>query len=289
VFQSDVNPMFRSKFSEDIFNAKYRHTGCETWAKLADVLVEDVCGKQSGASKNPHHRQLLSDEEIQLLKGFIRNLKFIPGGRYLYYAGRTRRYWNNCLDGGTIIATRQGWRRLDSFREGEKAEVLSPVTGSYLPATMHCHGKQPVQKITFAPVRGRSLRRWTVTATRTHHWPLIDGSNTYDLRIGDVVPAGAANLPFWGPAFVHGLVFADGTLNHTRKDGTHVYQLRLCGEKAKHLGVILELDGTHRRQDAENGDPIVAIETKTDLKAIPCAWPKDADDTSAVSKLKLWV
>ncbi len=95
-FLSEVNPMFRSKFSEDIFNAKYRHTGCETWAKLADVLVDDVCGKLPETSKHPHNKQLIIDEEMQLLKTFIRDLKFIPGGRYLYYAGRTRKYFNNC-------------------------------------------------------------------------------------------------------------------------------------------------------------------------------------------------
>ena len=42
-FRSNENPMFRSKFSEDIFKHKYAHTGCETWSSLAAVLVEDVC------------------------------------------------------------------------------------------------------------------------------------------------------------------------------------------------------------------------------------------------------
>jgi ribonucleoside-diphosphate reductase alpha chain len=34
---------FRSVFSEDIFNMKYRHEGCETWPDLARTVVEDVC------------------------------------------------------------------------------------------------------------------------------------------------------------------------------------------------------------------------------------------------------
>ena len=110
-FQSEINPMFRSKFSEDIFVAKYQHTGCETWAKLADVLVEDVCGKLSEA-KGPHHKQLLSDDEMQSLKVFIRDLKFIPGGRYLYYAGRTRRFWNNCYLLRAEEDSREDWANL---------------------------------------------------------------------------------------------------------------------------------------------------------------------------------
>ena len=42
-WRSNRNPMFRSKFSEDIFNHKYAHEGCETWADLSSTLVEDVC------------------------------------------------------------------------------------------------------------------------------------------------------------------------------------------------------------------------------------------------------
>jgi len=42
-YKSNLNPMFRSKFSEDIFNHKYRHEGAETWSALAKTLVDDVC------------------------------------------------------------------------------------------------------------------------------------------------------------------------------------------------------------------------------------------------------
>ena len=38
-YKSNLNPMFRSKFSEDIFNHKYRHEGAETWSALAKTLV----------------------------------------------------------------------------------------------------------------------------------------------------------------------------------------------------------------------------------------------------------
>ena len=43
-FKSNLNPEFRSKFSEDIFNQKYRHEGAETWDALAKTLIDDVCG-----------------------------------------------------------------------------------------------------------------------------------------------------------------------------------------------------------------------------------------------------
>ena len=44
VYKSNLNPTFRSKFSEDIFNHKYRHTNAETWKELCTTLVEDVVG-----------------------------------------------------------------------------------------------------------------------------------------------------------------------------------------------------------------------------------------------------
>ena len=83
-FKSNENPMFRSKFSEDIFRQKYAHQGCQTWADLAKTLVHDVCG------------DLLSKDEVEELIEMITDLKFIPGGRYLYYAGRPNKFFNNC-------------------------------------------------------------------------------------------------------------------------------------------------------------------------------------------------
>jgi len=41
-YKYDLNPMFRSKFSEDIFNQKYKHQGAETVSELAGTVVNDV-------------------------------------------------------------------------------------------------------------------------------------------------------------------------------------------------------------------------------------------------------
>ena len=99
-FRSNENPMFRSKFSEDIFKHKYAHHGCETWASLASVLVEDVCSPQ------------LEQDEIDQLKEYITDLKFIPGGRYLYYAGRPNKFFNNCYLLKAEEDTREDWADL---------------------------------------------------------------------------------------------------------------------------------------------------------------------------------
>jgi ribonucleoside-diphosphate reductase alpha chain len=99
-FKSNLNPMFRSKFSEDIFNHKYRHEGAETWANLARTLVEDVCENH------------LSKDDKESLIQFITDMKFIPGGRYLYYAGRKNKFFNNCYLLKAEQDTRQDWADL---------------------------------------------------------------------------------------------------------------------------------------------------------------------------------
>lgn len=101
--------MFRSKFSEDIFNHKYRHDNAETWAALAHTLVEDVCVSpiQSGGTD-----LYFSKEDRQQLEEYIRDMKFIPGGRYLYYAGRLNKFFNNCYLLKAEEDTREDWANL---------------------------------------------------------------------------------------------------------------------------------------------------------------------------------
>src|ERR1700760_2207712 len=89
--------IFRSKFSEDIFNNKYRHEGCETWQDLANTMVEDVC------------REKMSSSEKEELKRIIGEFKFLPGGRYLYYAGRPYKAYNNCYLLRAEEDTREEW------------------------------------------------------------------------------------------------------------------------------------------------------------------------------------
>ena len=84
-WKSNINPMFRTQFSEDIFNQKYRHENASTWAELSRTLVEDVC-----------RDEMNYDEKDELIK-YITELKFVPGGRYLFYAGKKRKLFNTCF------------------------------------------------------------------------------------------------------------------------------------------------------------------------------------------------
>jgi len=100
IFKSNENPMFRSKFSEDIFRQKYAHEDCQTWTDLSRTLVRDVCG------------DLMTKDEQDLLIQYMTELKFIPGGRYLYYAGRTSKFFNNCYLLKAEEDTREDWANL---------------------------------------------------------------------------------------------------------------------------------------------------------------------------------
>lgn len=103
-FKSTKNPSFRSALSERIFETKYRHDGCETWADLVRTLVDDVCIVPDGPA--------MSKEERDQLKSYMRDMKFIPGGRYLYYAGRPVKFFNNCYLLRAEEDSREDWANL---------------------------------------------------------------------------------------------------------------------------------------------------------------------------------
>lgn len=94
---------FRSKLSQDIFNYKYRHAGAESWETLCDTLVEKVMGGSDEGTPQA------SKEDRDQLKKYMREMKFIPGGRYLYYANRPVRYYNNCYLLKAEEDTREDW------------------------------------------------------------------------------------------------------------------------------------------------------------------------------------
>lgn len=100
-----MKSIFRSKLSEDIFNYKYRHDGCETWEQLAFTLVDDV-------TNIPNRSAILSDDDVKELKRVIAEMKFLPGGRYLYYAGRPTKFFNNCYLLKAEEDTREDWATL---------------------------------------------------------------------------------------------------------------------------------------------------------------------------------
>lgn len=91
--------VFRSVLSETIFRNKYAHEGAETWEALSRTLVYDVC-------------EGMNIEDKEALVRYISEMKFIPGGRYLYYAGRPKKYFNNCYLLRSEEDSREDWADL---------------------------------------------------------------------------------------------------------------------------------------------------------------------------------
>ena len=77
-----IENRFKTPLAERTFRNKYAQGPNDSWDALAERLVEDVCGTQG--SKQPI---LMSDGDRKQLAQYIKEMKFIPGGRYLYYAG----------------------------------------------------------------------------------------------------------------------------------------------------------------------------------------------------------
>jgi ribonucleoside-diphosphate reductase alpha chain len=67
---------------------------------LANTLVEDVC------------QDRISKDIKDAIKREISSFRFIPGGRYLYYAGRPTKYFNNCYLLRAEEDSREDWATL---------------------------------------------------------------------------------------------------------------------------------------------------------------------------------
>jgi ribonucleoside-diphosphate reductase alpha chain len=96
----DVGKPFRTGFSQDIFNNKYKHETAETWQELSSTLIDDVCDSRINAEDKKRLIELHSQ------------MKFIAGGRYLYYAGRPHKFFNNCYLLKAEEDSREDWANL---------------------------------------------------------------------------------------------------------------------------------------------------------------------------------
>ena len=95
-----MEPVLNTKLSRDTFNRKYRHDGCETWEDLARTLTDQVVGDK------------VPKDTGDAIYEIIRDMEFLPGGRYLYYAGRSVKFFNNCYLLRAEEDTREDWANL---------------------------------------------------------------------------------------------------------------------------------------------------------------------------------
>jgi ribonucleotide reductase alpha subunit len=100
IVKLEVERPFRTRFSQDIFNSKYKHETAETWQELSSTLIDDVCDSRIESGDKRKLIELHSD------------MKFIAGGRYLYYAGRPHKFFNNCYLLKAEEDSREDWANL---------------------------------------------------------------------------------------------------------------------------------------------------------------------------------
>ena len=98
---------FKTSFANNIFRQKYAQGNNDTWDALAERLVEDVCGSRWGTVQ-----PLMSSGDRAQLADYIKRMLFLPGGRYLYYAGRPAKFYNNCYLLRSEEDTREDWAKL---------------------------------------------------------------------------------------------------------------------------------------------------------------------------------
>ena len=91
---------FKNSFAQNIFDSKYANYEGQTWKDKAGKIVDDVT------------HNTLNAKDRGALYDAIRAFKFMPGGRYIYYAGRQARFYNNCFLHKGEEDTREEWGRV---------------------------------------------------------------------------------------------------------------------------------------------------------------------------------
>ena len=91
---------FRNDFGERIFKNKYALSPEQTWSEKSRDIVKDVTDG------------LMQKGDQDQLEDYITSFKFMPGGRYIYYAGRQASFYNNCYLLKGEEDTREEWGSL---------------------------------------------------------------------------------------------------------------------------------------------------------------------------------
>jgi ribonucleoside-diphosphate reductase alpha chain len=187
-----MNYKFRSTFSENIFNHKYRQQNCQTWPDLADTIVRRVCSK------------FMTKDEVSQLVQYVIDMKFIPGGRYLYYSGREMAAFNNCFLFRSEEDTREDWAKLSW--QAESCLMLGGGIGNdysvYRPSNQPLHrtggvSSGPIPKMEMINEIGRHVmqggsRRSAIYASL--NWKHGDISQFLKAKNWFNMPAGSSGL-----------------------------------------------------------------------------------------------
>lgn len=176
---------------------------------------------------------------------------------------------HNCFGRETKFITNKGTKSFNDFNDGDEVTVLTH-TGEWKKATVHCYGKQQLNRITFTK-NGRAEK--IVRATNDHRWMLKDGTFTTNLKIGDsIYPAPIiTNFDFDNSSkeeqryWRMGFALGDGTIDnnwdrHNKKcTKANRTKIKLCGDKLKFLNRFISDDCYISSEKFDNGDKIIKL------------------------------
>lgn len=98
---------FKTELGESIFRHKYASNQYETWAEKSRAIVSSVCG-----TANNKLNRIMEIDDLEETYNIINNMEFMPGGRYIYYAGKPAMFFNNCYLHRAEEDTREEWADL---------------------------------------------------------------------------------------------------------------------------------------------------------------------------------
>lgn len=125
-------------------------------------------------NKNLYQKFFLNKEELQA-----------ANDGYIYiHDMKDRLDGMNCFRRDTRFVTINGIRSFYDFNDGDMIPVPTPF-GNFKEAHVKCFGEQPIQCVTFRSLGGSDKPQ--VYCTPDHRWILKDGSETTDLKPGDVL------------------------------------------------------------------------------------------------------
>lgn len=289
--------MFKTSIAKETWRKKYQYnneTPLETQIRIAKALAS--VEKEPEKWEELFLKTLVRFDNLENPIG----LKCTPGGRITANIGTDFKGASllNCFSGGTKYITIEG---LKSFKDtvGTRQKILAE-NGIWEEAEVKKFGKQPLNKIIFKPcvvetsyrdeksnkivpkntpgaikkttyrILGKVKKQEEIFATYNHRWPLVDGNYTERIQIGDVIKSNFVNdkhldIVLYNKGFVHGLVFGDGSKGYETVNGEVSFQIRLCGNKIKHLSLFEH----YTYPPSCNGEPVCIVKSQINLKQLP--------------------
>lgn len=181
----------------------------------------------------------------------------------------------NCFRRDTKFITNDGIKSFYDFNDGDTTMVISHK-GVWRKAVVKKYGWQPIQKVTLKKCVGTS-KPVEIFCTSNHRWILSDGSETTNLKEGNLlyrVPdttlfdwdkLNLEQKKLWCEGFAKG----DGSLiGGANQDRPNYIILRLCGQKVRYAERFISCGYNVTKPNSIGGDMIVHM-LDTTTKDIP--------------------